>query len=307
MQNFNIDRIDAHTLRVFLKVIETGSVTKAAEFFEINQSTASHSLEKLRFAIGDTLFVRSGRGLVPTSAALAVAPRASDIVSRIESLVYSDLFNPNEDKRTITIAANVTEFCLELSELIRQLKTAIPKAPLRLIELGSRGNLENLLNNEIADIAISVQAEDNPVTLGRHVLTSDPLRIFYDAKFRTPIKTIEEYFEAEHASLDFGGAKKSTVTKIVSKMQGTRNMAIGVANVYALSSIIQGSRYIATMQERLKHSVFSELNHVDCPFECKPVKFELVWHKRHELDSRNILLRELAISVFTEFNKEYFG
>lgn len=307
MQNFNIDRIDAHTLRVFLKVIETGSVTKAAEFFEINQSTASHSLEKLKLAIGDTLFVRSGRGLEPTSAALAVAPRASDIVSRIESLVYSDLFNSSQDKRTITIAANVTELCFELTELMRKLKVAIPKAPLRLIELGSRENLEALLQNEIADISVSVQSEGNPATLSRHVLTSDPLRIFYDAKSRKPIKTIEEYFEAEHASLDFGGTRKSTVTKMVSKMDGTRKMAIGVANVYALASTIKGSRYIATMPERLKHTVFSELEFVECPFESKPVKFEMVWHKRHELDPRNILLREIASRVFTEFNQRFFG
>ena len=45
MQNFDLFRLDGHTLRVFVSVCETGSVSRTAELFELNQSTISHTLD----------------------------------------------------------------------------------------------------------------------------------------------------------------------------------------------------------------------------------------------------------------------
>ena len=63
MKNFDTLRLDGHALRVFVAVCETGSVSKTADLFNLNQSTISHTLEKLRSAIGDPLFVKAGRGI----------------------------------------------------------------------------------------------------------------------------------------------------------------------------------------------------------------------------------------------------
>ncbi|NRB04560.1 MAG: LysR family transcriptional regulator [Rhodobacteraceae bacterium] len=53
-------RVDRHILRVFLAVFEKGSVTRTAELFGVKQSTISHSLEKMRAAVADLLFVKVG-------------------------------------------------------------------------------------------------------------------------------------------------------------------------------------------------------------------------------------------------------
>ena len=75
MQNIDLFRLDGHSLRVFASVCETGSVSRTAELFSLNQSTISHTIDKMRAALGDPLFVKSGRGITPTEKALAVLPR----------------------------------------------------------------------------------------------------------------------------------------------------------------------------------------------------------------------------------------
>lgn len=302
MEKFDINRIDAHTLKVFLDVLASGSVSKTANNFLLNQSTVSHTLEKLRYAVGQVLFVRAGRGIAPTEAAIALAPHAREVVSKLEALVYLEKFQPEQDDRTITVASNVCELLPELIELSRLLKKLVPNARIRLLELGSRENLEITLENGIADLAISVHNNGRSPLLASRMVAEDPVKVFYDGKCRPPIRTIDDYFDAEHAALDFGGTRKSNVAKILAKHGRKRKMKIGVANVYALAAVIEGSELVATMQERLKFSAFSNLDYFTPPFIDKTIRFDIIWHRRHQHDARNIWLRELIRSLFKQVN-----
>ena len=68
--------LDGHALARFLAVLEEGSVTAAAARLGITQSALSHSLHKLRRIVGDPLFAKSGRGIVATAHAHALAAQA---------------------------------------------------------------------------------------------------------------------------------------------------------------------------------------------------------------------------------------
>ena len=59
--------LDGNTLRTFLTVLEEASVSKAAIRLGVSQSAVSHTLDKLRLAFDDSLFVRDGRGIIPTA------------------------------------------------------------------------------------------------------------------------------------------------------------------------------------------------------------------------------------------------
>ncbi|NNC55331.1 MAG: LysR family transcriptional regulator, partial [Pseudomonadales bacterium] len=62
MKNINYLSLDGQSLTTFLAVLEELSVSRAAERLGVTQSAVSHTLTKLRLAMGDPLFVRSGRG-----------------------------------------------------------------------------------------------------------------------------------------------------------------------------------------------------------------------------------------------------
>ncbi len=66
MSKFDGSQLDGHLLKLLLAVLETGSITAAAERLGVTQSAVSHLLDKLRAITGDPLFVKRGRGIVRT-------------------------------------------------------------------------------------------------------------------------------------------------------------------------------------------------------------------------------------------------
>ena len=68
MSKFDGSQLDGHLLKLLLAVLETGSITAAAERLGVTQSAVSHLLDKLRAITGDPLFVKRGRGIVPPPA-----------------------------------------------------------------------------------------------------------------------------------------------------------------------------------------------------------------------------------------------
>ena len=76
MSHFDWLDLDARLLRLLVAVVDTGSVTAAAQRLGMSQSAVSHLLEKLRDITGDALFTKSGRGIVATARALTLAERA---------------------------------------------------------------------------------------------------------------------------------------------------------------------------------------------------------------------------------------
>ena len=60
--------MDVGSLRIFLAVIEEGSVSRAAERLHYVQSNVTSRIRRLEADLGTELFFRTGRGMVPTSA-----------------------------------------------------------------------------------------------------------------------------------------------------------------------------------------------------------------------------------------------
>ena len=56
MNDFDHYDLDGHALRLFLAVLDTGSVTGAADELSVTQSAVSHALQKLRAIVRDPLF-----------------------------------------------------------------------------------------------------------------------------------------------------------------------------------------------------------------------------------------------------------
>ncbi|OYO09161.1 LysR family transcriptional regulator [Enemella evansiae] len=65
---------DLNLIRVFCAIYESRSVTGAARRLGISQPSVSHALQRLRTAYRDSMFVRSGRGVVATPRARELYP-----------------------------------------------------------------------------------------------------------------------------------------------------------------------------------------------------------------------------------------
>src|SRR5262245_45503134 len=113
----NIASIDLNRLLVLHTVLAERSVTRAASLLHVTPSAVSNALARLRGTFDDPLLVRSGRGLVLTPRAAALAPQLADAVSAMARVVEEQShFEPARTTRTFALACSDAE---QISEVPR--------------------------------------------------------------------------------------------------------------------------------------------------------------------------------------------
>jgi DNA-binding transcriptional LysR family regulator len=76
-------------VRCFAAAVELGSFTAAAAELRVSQPAVADQIRKLERALGADLFVRAGRGVVPTDAGYAFARHAADTLRSLEDAAES--------------------------------------------------------------------------------------------------------------------------------------------------------------------------------------------------------------------------
>lgn len=85
----NLNRFDLITLRLFVAVLDAGSLTAGAERFGISLAAASRRIAELEHHCGVPLLQRSPRGVAATAGGQAVHRRAIELVANLERLALA--------------------------------------------------------------------------------------------------------------------------------------------------------------------------------------------------------------------------
>ncbi len=124
--------MDIHQLELFLAVMDSPSMTRAAEKVFLSPGAVSLQLHNLADELHAELFVRSGKRLIPTPAAFRLAEHAKNLVqltSQIKQEFENDLAR---DTRIFQFATGVTTLIYQLGKPLRQLRKQYPKAEIRV-------------------------------------------------------------------------------------------------------------------------------------------------------------------------------
>lgn len=144
------NRFDWALVRSFLAVLDAGSLMGAARRLNAQQPTLSRHVAELEAQLGTPLFERTGRGVTPTAAALAIADAARQMEAGAMTLSRSLATARNAETGTVRITTSEVAATWLLPPLIAQLQAREPGIA---IELVASNQLTNLLRRE-ADIAV---------------------------------------------------------------------------------------------------------------------------------------------------------
>lgn len=297
MQNFDLLRIDGHAMRVFVSVCETSSVSRTAELFELNQSTISHTLDKMRAALGDPLFVKAGRCITPSEKALAILPRVQQILADIEGLVAPEKYDVSLDSRPIAIAISTPALLNEMKGLQSSLALNVPHTRLEIKRLAPRSRIVEMLTQNECELAIAVSGFRYPATLNHCAFGTEELVVYFDPSCRDPIRTTEDYSNARHGVVNYGGSVKSEIERALSLLGVKREVSLVAPTASMLGALIQSTDIIATMPRRLSDETYRGLSYVSLPFTVPSIDYDLVWHRRYENSGRNLWLRKLILGT----------
>src|SRR3546814_13896148 len=96
----NLKDIDLNLLVVFEELLKQGSVSAAAASLGVSQPGVSNALNRLRRLLGDELFLRTSRGMVPTPYADALAGPLAEALDAIrDTLNARAIFVPADSQR----------------------------------------------------------------------------------------------------------------------------------------------------------------------------------------------------------------
>jgi DNA-binding transcriptional LysR family regulator len=137
-------------VRSFLAVLDAGSLMGAARQLQAQQPTLSRHVAELEAQLGAPLFERTGRGVVPTAAALAIADAARQMQQGADALGRTLLRQRDATTGTVRISTSEVAATWLLPPVLAELNAAEPGIQ---VELVASNLLSNLLRRE-ADIAL---------------------------------------------------------------------------------------------------------------------------------------------------------
>ena len=294
MSNFDWLDLDAKLLRLLVTVVDTGSITGAAQRLGVTQSAVSHLLDKLRGITGDVLFAKSGRGIVATARAEALAERARALLGDLERFAYSENFDPGQWRTTFTIAANDFQRDALLPSLMQRLREQAPGVQLRVIP--SDVPTPEMLRQEHCQLVISPRPPDGADMVQKR-LFADRYRVFYDPAVRSAPASKKDYLASEHITVLYTPNRALDLDAHLLREGIERRFAVQVPGFAGLPSFMQGTPLLATVPGLLQHHLMRGLASAKVPVACPEMPMYMIWHLRHQQDPAHQWLRQQLQAV----------
>lgn len=280
--------IDGRMLRTFLAVLETGSVTAAADRLGLTQSAVSHALERLRELLGDPLFVKSGRGIAATGRAEALAAPVRQILRDLERLGRPPRFAPQDTELIVTVAANDFQRDLLLPALQRRLAARLKR--LRLIVVPSRAPTAELLREGRCDLIVTPRPPEASDLLQKRLLT-DRYVCFFDSRERVAPATPAEYLAARHVTVAYEDGRRLEFDERLEARGLSREVGVAVPNFGGIAAFLRGTDMLASLPSLLRLGALAGFGMASLPLSAPEVSMYAVWHRRHQEDPAHAWLR----------------
>jgi len=145
--------MDFRQLELFLAVIDQSSVTKAAARMSLSTSAVSLQLRNLAAALRTELFVKSGKRLLPTPAALRLAEHARTLLQHVDRIEHEFENDPAKDSRPFYLACGATTLIYRLGRPLRLLRKQFPRITMRITVMPTEEMVAGVLDRRF-DLAL---------------------------------------------------------------------------------------------------------------------------------------------------------
>ena len=296
--------LDGHLLSLFLTVLHEGSITAAGVKLGLTQSAVSQNVQRLREITKDPLFVKAGRGILPTDHAKALAEPAQALLEAMHLFASGSPFDPRTAEIDITIAANDFQRDLLLPALYQRLSATLRHVSLRAIP----SNLPNaeLLRTDRCDLVISPLPPEGADILQKRIL-QDHYACYFDPQARAAPTNAQDYLGSTHVTVVYTDNERLNFDKLLESSGLHRKIAVSVPNFSGVPAFLKGTRMLATMPHLLSGSLMKDFASVPIPLKEKtPLGFDnlpmyLVWHRRSQNDQAHRYVRAIIEDIARHF------
>lgn len=195
--------INLRQLRYFMKVIETGNITRASEQLLVAQPALGLQIRLLERDLGVALLVRHSRGVAATAAGRLLYERAAGIVQSVEETRHAVMALGASHCETVVLGLTPSIMNQVGPDLLIDARDQAPNIFVSLVEEMSFALVEALERGEV-DLALAYDAPERP-SLYRRALMAEEL-LFVTAP-GSPIDASIAFAEALRHDLVLAGGR----------------------------------------------------------------------------------------------------
>lgn len=153
-RHVTLEQLDFRLLKAFLVLYDERNVGRAADVLGIAQPVMSTLLRRLRDVAGDTLFVRSQKGMQPTRLADRWADPVRLALASLERMLNArETFVAAESRRTFVVYMSDAGQATMIGRICEHMLTEAPHARLQVVGTWS-GSISDRLDDGSIDLAL---------------------------------------------------------------------------------------------------------------------------------------------------------
>ena len=294
----SLDPVDIGALRTLVLVYDLQSFSAAAERLNVNQSTISYTVERLRGAFRDPLFVRQGNGVVATERCVTLVQWARETIGQIEGLASQEKFDPAVAKGTVTISCNHHERQTLIPQFSARLRATAPHARLVLLDAAGHGNVH--LKQNQCDIVLGPVGIVGESFYRRHILTDHYVCVMARAN---PLArgrlTLSSYCKADHVFITHNGEWQPLYIDVLKAKGIVLEPTVTLPSHDSLERIIPGTNLIAAIPHHLARAMRGGLHITPLPFNV-PISIDMYWSARTAKSGLHKWARDLLAEAAKE-------
>lgn len=292
--------LDLNLLVALHALLETNSVTRAAERLNTSPPAMSRTLARLRRVYGDPLLVRAGRQLVPTPRALELRFEVSALVEQGRALLAKpDTVDPTALVRNFALYVDDAVLPELAGRLLAEVRAQAPGVALRFVPGDIAGSASALRDGRI-DAQIGVIAHADPQTRVERVRGD---RLIGVAAPGHPLAaervTVAAYAAAAHISISPRGIARGPIDDRLALHGRTRRVVATVPDLTTALLAVRSGTVVCPAPAVVATTTLPALGL--CPFEIPlplpEVTISLAWHPRNTPDPAHAWLRTLVRTV----------
>ncbi|MEJ2764040.1 LysR substrate-binding domain-containing protein [Photobacterium sp. MCCC 1A19761] len=302
MDTINWRGVDLNLLIAFAALMETGSVTKAADKLSIGQSAMSHNLSRLRTLINDPLFERRGHHMVATDKARELAPIIEQVLGLITTeILQPKAFSPETYQGTIRLGLTDYAELLFAPALFDAILGQAPQCQLSFYKV-DRHNYQAMMDDQDIHLVIGSMTQ-LPRELDSQYLYTDDHVCLFDSQatgLRAPID-LARYIETPQALVTPDGQLASAVDQQLRAQGLSRHIAVGSGNFLTIRHLLTGRNLLCVVSTLMARIAIFDDQLTQCPPPVTIPDFDinLIWQKRNANHPRLIWLRQCVRQTVT--------
>ncbi len=303
--------MDLNLLKTFDAVMKSKSVNEAAEVLNITAPAVSHALNRLRDEYQDPLFIRQGRGIVPTNFAVELHSEIQEPLSLLLNGSKSRQdFSPELSQRTFRISSHKDIDLIVVPPLVSYKNEFAPHVTIQadIEHLNEQDRQDDLRRRRVDVILATVPLEDRGYN---NQLLFEQELVVTASKYHPRIQeelTLEDFMRESHITWKTQRLNTNTLDSVaIDTVLPPRQVAYSTGSVVTALAMASQTEWLAITSKWQADLIADNLGLRVFPIPLKigKVPVYMTWHQSQKNDKghewlRQAIVESLAMSKVVE-------